>query len=81
MRDEPLFKSMEVATAYMMGWRDAMDLHDPMYNSFARDFCKENGMSYLEFNKKWDEEKKSEALIKWEYFQHKAKYLFQDKPI
>ena len=77
-KDEPIFKSLELATVYMMGYRHCMENHEPMYRSFARDFCKKNGMSYLDFSKKWNEEKKSESLLKWEYFHHKAKYLFHE---
>ena len=76
MKDHPITKSLEAASSYMMGFNQCAEHFDNMYKYFARDICKKNGMSYLDFNKEWEEFKRKESLVAWEYFHHKAKRLF-----
>ena len=81
MKDHPIAKSLEAAKSFMIGYEQCSENYERVYVSFSREVCKESGMSYLEFDKRWEEFKRKEMLVAWEYFQHKAKYLFQDKPI
>lgn len=76
MKDHPIAKSLEAASSYIMGFNECADHYDNMYMFFAREICKKHGISYLDFNKEWDEFKRKEEVVAWEHFQQKAKHLF-----
>tara|TARA_Y100001972_G_scaffold120597_1_gene163387 strand:- start:319 stop:576 length:258 start_codon:yes stop_codon:yes gene_type:complete len=76
MKGHPITKSLEAASSYIMGFNECCDKYDNMYMTFAREYSKKKGISPLEFKKEWDEFKRKESLVAWEYFHHKAKRLF-----